>query len=188
LTHPDRQYIIDSVPAHGPLSEVGKALRKVREAEAVLKDTVDAARAAGHTWQEVGAVLGTSRQAAFQRFGRPVDPATGASMADLRLPDAIDRAEELVAELIGCQWQEVRRDFDDRMREAVGEDELRLAWAQVASTVGRYEGAGEAYARSTDDYTIVYMPLSFEAGERTVLVTYRDDGRVAGLWIRPSEK
>jgi hypothetical protein len=171
-----------------PLAAVGEALRKVRDAEAALREAVEAARAAGHTWQEIGDLLGTSRQAAFQRFGRPVDPATGASMAELKPPDAIHRAEELVAELVGCQWHEVRRDFDDRLRAAVGEDELRLAWAQVAGSVGRYEGMGEAYARATGDYTVVHMPLAFEAGERTVLVTYREDGQVAGLWIRPPEQ
>lgn len=170
------------------MAAVGEALRKVRDAEATLRDAVDAARAAGHTWQELGDLLGTSRQAAFQRFGRPVDPATGASMAEVKLPDAIHRAEGLVAELVGCRWHEVRRDFDDRMRDAVGEDELRLAWAQVAGSVGRYERTGEAYARSTGDYTVVHMPLAFEAGERTVLVTYRDDGQVAGLWIQPAER
>lgn len=166
------------------MAAVGEALRKVRDAEATLRDTVDEARAAGHTWQEIGDLLGTSRQAAFQRFGRPVDPATGASMTELKPPDAIHRAEGLVAELVGCQWHEVRRDFDDRMQAAVGEDELRLAWAQVAGSVGSYEGMGEPYARSTGDYTVVHMPLAFEAGERTVQVTYREDGQVAGLWIR----
>ncbi|GAB3156846.1 hypothetical protein GCM10027258_64030 [Amycolatopsis stemonae] len=167
---------------------VGEALRKVRDAEATLRDAVDAARAAGHTWQEIGDLLGTSRQAAFQRFGRPVDPATGVSMTELKPPDAIHRAEGLVAELVGCQWHEVRRDFDDRMQAAVGEDELRLAWAQVAGAVGRYEGMGEPYARSTGDYTVVHMPLAFEAGERTVQVTYRENGQVVGLWIRPPEQ
>lgn len=35
-----------------------------------LQALVDEARAVGHTWQEIGDVLGTSRQAAYQRFGR----------------------------------------------------------------------------------------------------------------------
>jgi hypothetical protein len=171
-----------------PLAAVGAALRKVRDAEATLRDTVDAARAAGHTWQEIGDLLGTSRQAAFQRFGRPIDPATGASMTELKRPDAIHLAEELVVELIGCRWHEVRRDFDDRMLASVGEDELRLAWTQLAGSVGRYERMGEPYARSAGDYTIVHLPLAFEAGERTVQVTYREDGQVAGLWIRSGEQ
>jgi hypothetical protein len=39
-----------------------------------LQDAVDRARDAGHSWREIGEVLGTTRQAAFQRFGHPVDP------------------------------------------------------------------------------------------------------------------
>ena len=70
------------MPAHGPLAAVGAAVQKVRDAEATLRQAVDAARAAGHTWQEIGTLLGTSRQAAFQRFGRPMDPVIGAPMAE----------------------------------------------------------------------------------------------------------
>lgn len=45
--------------------------RKVIEvAEAELRRAVDAARDAGDSWAVIGMALGTSRQAAFQRFGR----------------------------------------------------------------------------------------------------------------------
>jgi len=30
------------------------------------------ARAAGDTWDAIGVALGTSRQAAYQRFGKPI--------------------------------------------------------------------------------------------------------------------
>jgi hypothetical protein len=39
-------------------------------AEAELQDAVDAARQAGDSWTVIGAALDTTRQAAFQRFGR----------------------------------------------------------------------------------------------------------------------
>jgi hypothetical protein len=57
------------------------AVRSASELSALAGDAlrlaVDLARAAGRTWQELGEVLGVSRQAAFQRFGHPVDPPTG---------------------------------------------------------------------------------------------------------------
>ena len=53
---------------------------------------MDRAREAGQSWREIGAVLGTSRQAAFQRFGHPVDPRTGKLMARDVPPEAADRA------------------------------------------------------------------------------------------------
>lgn len=42
----------------------------VTEADAELTAAVLAARAAGDTWDIIGAALGTSRQAAYQRYGK----------------------------------------------------------------------------------------------------------------------
>ncbi|HEX7589886.1 MAG TPA: hypothetical protein VF362_02795 [Demequinaceae bacterium] len=46
------------------------ARRGIADAEAELRAAVAAARAAGDSWTVIGAALDTSRQAAFQRFGR----------------------------------------------------------------------------------------------------------------------
>jgi len=43
----------------------------------MLRDAVAAARAAGHSWDALGGVLGVTRQAAQQRFGTPATPAGG---------------------------------------------------------------------------------------------------------------
>jgi hypothetical protein len=51
----------------GAASEIGEGMQAA----------VQRAREAGRTWAEVGEVLGISRQAAFQRFGKPADPRTG---------------------------------------------------------------------------------------------------------------
>ena len=66
---------------HDPdLSEVkdAAALRAVRraaharaKAEADLADRVSVARVQGHSWAAVGAMLGTSGEAARQRYGQP---------------------------------------------------------------------------------------------------------------------
>jgi hypothetical protein len=45
-----------------------------RLVEDVLHALVRQARAEGHTWAEIGELLGTSRQAAFQRFGSSTTP------------------------------------------------------------------------------------------------------------------
>ncbi len=55
------------------------ALRTVRhafqaraDAERHLADAVSVARAEGHPWAAIGAMVGTSGEAARQRYGRPV--------------------------------------------------------------------------------------------------------------------
>jgi hypothetical protein len=45
------------------------ARKGVEEADAELHAAVRAARDAGDSWAVIGAALGTTRQAAFQRFG-----------------------------------------------------------------------------------------------------------------------
>jgi hypothetical protein len=80
------------VPAGPALADVAAAQRQVHEAQDTLRLSVERARDGGHTWQEIGDVLGTSRQAAFQRFGRPVDPRTGRPMGEAIVEGAAEHA------------------------------------------------------------------------------------------------
>ena len=50
------------------------ALARARGEQQVI-DAIVAARAAGTSWQKIGAILGTSAQAAQQRYGPVVEPA-----------------------------------------------------------------------------------------------------------------
>jgi hypothetical protein len=67
----------------------------------LLDDYVDAARAAGVSWSEIGSALGSSKQAAQQRFAALADPAPGqtpfgltGTAADV-LTAAVAQAQEL---------------------------------------------------------------------------------------------
>ena len=52
------------------LARIEERAEDLRAAEAPLAEAVAEARDQGATWAEVGRVLGVSRQAAQQRFGR----------------------------------------------------------------------------------------------------------------------
>lgn len=166
-------------------------VRRARElrdqADRVLAAAVALARANGGTWQEIGDVLGTSRQAAFQRFGRPVDPRTGEEMDRTTTPGAAERATEVFALLAAGRGEGVFAAFDERMAEAVGVQELGDVWAQVVAAVGTYEGPGEALARRMGPHTVVDVPLEFEAGRMTGRVTFHPDLRIAGLYVLTPE-
>lgn len=51
---------------------ISHALENISDAEAALFAAVVAARAAGDSWGQVGAALGTSRQNAYQRFAEKI--------------------------------------------------------------------------------------------------------------------
>ncbi len=177
---------LDDVPPDAALTPLG-AVAVVRSLARVVEDgmreAVQAARQAGHTWAELGDLLGTTRQAAFQRFGRLLDPRTGAPMADAILPGATGRAATLIADVAEGRWEQARAGFDRRMSEALDAQRLAAAWAQVIGTAGAYQGMGEPVAHQAGDYTVVDIPLHFEAAELTGRVSFSGAGQVVGLFF-----
>lgn len=68
-THdPDAEEIKDAAA----LRAVRRAFQQRADAEGQLADAVSVARAEGHSWAAIGAMVGTSGEAARQRYGRPV--------------------------------------------------------------------------------------------------------------------
>ncbi|MET8848431.1 helix-turn-helix domain-containing protein [Amycolatopsis sp. NPDC004625] len=53
------------------LRRIGDAMLRSLQSEQQLVEAVSTARATGHTWNQVAAVLGVSRQAAAEKFGAP---------------------------------------------------------------------------------------------------------------------
>lgn len=167
-----------------PIAAIAAARLQVMTAEAELQQAVDRARAAGRSWREIGDVLETTRQAAFQRFGRPVDPRTGVPMSRAVLPGAADTAVMIFAAMAAGRWDEARRDFSETMRSRLDADHLAAGWAQTIGMIGGFERMGEPFAYPAGDFTVVDVPLHFEAGERTGRVSLDREGKVAGLFIR----
>jgi hypothetical protein len=174
--------------AGSPLAAMASARELSTAANAALQTAVDRARAAGHSWKEIGDVLETTRQAAFQRFGRPVDPRTGEPMTRTVQPGAAERAIAIFADIAAGEWDSARADFGPKMLEAVSASQLADVWAQMAGLIGRYDSMGEPFAHALGEHTIIDIPLRFEAGEATGRVTFDADGKVAGLFIRPASQ
>jgi hypothetical protein len=169
-----------------PQGAVAAARDLSAAAEAVLQAAVDRARAAGQSWREIGDVLGTSRQAAFQRFGHPVDPRTGEPMTRVVPPEAAERATAFLARFTAGRWEEVLGDFDGVMRERHDADRLASGWAQLIGMFGAYQSSGEVVLVPAGDGTVVDVLLHFEAGEAMVWVRFDRDGKVAGLRLHPA--
>ncbi len=178
--------LLDELAQSGaPQGAVAAARDLSAAAETALQAAVDRARAAGQSWREIGDVLGTSRQAAFQRFGHPVDPRTGEPMTRTVPPAAVQRATEFLARFTGCQWQEVLGDFDGAMRERHDVNRLAGGWAHLIGMFGSYLGSGEVSPVPAGDATVVDVRLDFEAGEAMLLARFDRDGKVAGLRLHP---
>jgi hypothetical protein len=171
---------------HAPLAALTAARELAAATGEATQEAIDRARAAGHSWREIGDVLGTTRQAAFQRFGHPIDPRTGEPMSRDVPPELTERGNAIVTSLTEGRWEDARQDFAPRMRDGVDAGRLADGWARTVSLIGRFEGMSEPFAHRMGDHTVVEVPLHFEAGEATGRVVFDSDGKVAGLWLRPA--
>lgn len=172
------------------LDLVRNALRAHQLAEQVLKLCVQQSRDAGHTWQEIGDLLGVTRQAAFQRFGKPIDPRTGEPMdKTVRMADAAERAVEIVTAVLDGRMDEARRSFNAEVLAAFSDEVRANGLATVTGLVGAFEGFGEGepFVRRIGDHTVVDIPLRYEAGDMKARVAFDTDERVAGLFILAPE-
>ncbi|WP_285039950.1 DUF3887 domain-containing protein [Plantibacter sp. lyk4-40-MEA-4] len=156
----------------------------VREsAERVVIAAVQQARRDGISWQAIGDALGVTRQAAFQRYGKPVDPRTGAPMNTTPLSDATTLAVTVIDDLAAGRWEDVTARFDPTMRDGLPATALAAAWAQIAGLAGSYESHAEPQASRAADITVTNTPLAFEAGDYVARIAFRDDRTIAGLHI-----
>ncbi len=104
------------------------------------------------------------------------------------LPDAVHRAAEAFEWMQAGRWHDVYASFDETMQGKLPEEQLGSVWAQVVATVGDFGAAGTPAARRAADYTVVDVPLSFEAAEMVGRVTYDDAGKIAGFFVLTPEQ
>jgi hypothetical protein len=156
----------------------------------VLRLCVQQCRDAGHTWQEIGDLLGVTRQATFQRFGKPIDPRTGEPMdKTVRMADAAERAVKIVTDVLDGCMDQARPSFNAEVLAAFTDEVRGNALATVAGVVGAFEGFGQddPFVRRIGDHTVVDIPLRYEAGDMKARVAFDADEKVAGIFILPPE-
>lgn len=166
---------------------VAQATRLRAMTEDVIAAAIQRARDQGASWREVGDILGVSRQAAFQRYGKPIDPRTGEAMNTTPLAEAGSLAESVIDELSSGKWAAVTARFDAAMKDGLSEDALAAAWAQITAQAGSLEGHGEPEATRAADLTVTNTQLNLEAGEFIARIAFRDDRSIAGLFLLAPE-
>jgi hypothetical protein len=156
----------------------------------VLRLCAQQCRDAGHTWQEIGDLLGVTRQAAFQRFGKPIDPRTGEPMdKTVHMTDAAARAVTIVTDVLEDRMDQARPSFNAEVLARFTDEVRGNALATVAGLVGAYEGFGQAepFVRRIGDHTVVDIPLRYEASDMKARVAFDSDEKVAGFFILAPE-
>ncbi len=175
---------------HSP-GQVMRAIAATRSLDMVVEDTlralVDQARAAGHTWAEIGGLLHVSRQAAFQRFGGGRRPTLedGGIMAPLE--GAVETAVPVLQAFLDGRFGDVRSSFGERMLNACSGELLADVREKVRREAGEVQALGTPGVSVRDGYTVVDIPVALARADGIGRVVLNADRQVAGFFVRPTE-
>ncbi len=154
-----------------------------------LHDRVEQARANHVSWQQIGDVLGISRQAAFQRFRNPDDPRGTKHMRTQSNNALIPKAEGVYHSLQAGDYDAVGQQMTFVVQRVLTEQKVMGVWSDAQAMAGSLESLGESFVRpSGRNAIVVETPLSFEAADFVGRIAYNKRDKIVGMLImRPEE-
>jgi len=177
-----------------------KAQRNLDCAKQQLQVAVQEARSAGRTWAEIGETLGTSRQAAFKRFGEVINPVngqkiTGAPTSMQTICELTERVFDLIST---ADYQQLEQLIHPDVREELTAELIADTWQRVLTDIGAKETYSDTHValpagqRIDDDEQLLgtvvgVTTLQHEAGEAVGRVAVDDQQKVVGILILPPD-
>ena len=170
--------------------QVMRAIAATRSLDMIVEDTlralVEQARAAGHTWAEIGELLHVSRQAAFQRFGGGRRPTVEDGVA-VPVAGAVDAAVPVLQAFLDGRFDDARVTFGERMLDACSVELLADVREKVRQYGGEVQAFGIPVISVRDGYTGVDIPVALERADGIGRVVLDADRQVVGFFVRPAE-
>ncbi|ROS23035.1 hypothetical protein [Cellulomonas sp. PhB150] len=180
-------------------------MTKIRAAHAALDDArrqlalaVQEARTQGRTWAQIGEELDMTKQAAFKRFGRPVDPQTGEALARRSAAGVAELTEQVCALIAAADYDRLMPLLHPRTAEELPADLIAETWRAVVAEVGawqrctgtRVELPDGTVVDPDDEVSGVVVgatTLECEAGSIVGRVAVSADSQVVGLLLVPTD-
>ena len=170
--------------------QVMRAIAATRSLDMIVEDTlralVDQARAAGHTWAEIGELLHVSRQAAFQRFGAG-RRATAEDGVAVPVDGAVETAVPVLQAFLDGRFDDARARFGERMLDACSVELMADVREKVHQYGGEVQELGTPVISVRDGYTGVDIPVALDRADGIGRVVLDADRRVVGFFVSPAE-
>lgn len=167
------------------LSAISLANALNRLTDRALRVIVAEARASGLSWQQIGDIMGTTRQGAYQRFGSE-QPTDRQGLSIRMFPDAARDVQALFEDLARGDWMSAHARLSKSTAAALPERRLAAVWDQAVTAMGQYNGIGTTKLRLLGDLTRVDSELHFDAETITARVSFTPDGKIVGFRILSS--
>jgi hypothetical protein len=96
-------------------------------------------------------------------------------------------AKGLVDNLVAEDYEGVRENFNEQMRQGLSADQIAQTWTAAVQQLGSYRSQGSPQLIKDQGFDAVVIRCQMERGALTVEVVYDGEGKVGGLWIRPAQ-
>ena len=129
---------------------------------------------------QVVALLGTTLEASF---AAAQDSPRVATVLPPELAESL--AREVALELKAANFPALESRFDETLRAALPEAKLRSFWLAALGDGGPLQACAEPRSFLVKEYTLEFMTCKFERKRAELKLTFRSDGRLAGLFLEP---
>ena len=112
----------------------------------------------------------------------------GASLAQQEPQNSLGDCGVQVVELMKAgEFEAIHAMFDENLAGQVSAKRLAAGWAQVRQLLGEFQEHAEVVLlKRVGDYLPVQVPCRFERGWVSVQVSFDPQGKIAGIFIRPT--
>lgn len=101
--------------------------------------------------------------------------------------EPVREAQALLDALDAGDFAAVHARFDTTMASAISAEQLAQGLKALATQVGPLQSRGEADVKTRDIGALVTIPLRYERGELTAIITFDSESKVSGFAIRPAQ-
>lgn len=118
--------------------------------------------------------------------GMPESPSVPGA-APLPAAVATSLTKDVAAELKAGDLAALQSRFDEALRAALPDAKLRAYWLDVIGRGGLLKACAEPRTFLAQGYTIAFTSCTFEKQKAELKLTFREDGRLAGMYLEPEE-
>ena len=97
------------------------------------------------------------------------------------------KAENVVNAFERGDFESITVYFDASMKKQLPSSGLKMAWAQIILTCGKFEKADLTSLKETriDKYDVIEIPFSFQKEKRNLRLAFNGGGEISGLFFLP---
>jgi hypothetical protein len=96
-------------------------------------------------------------------------------------------ATEVVNKLVAENFEGVRANFNETMKQGLSADRMREVWRAAIAHHGAFKSQGEARNLQQEGYDVYIIRCEMKNSPMEVVIAYDRDGKIGGLWVRPAQ-